>query len=130
MDIRENIFYEGSPHIGGLVINILLGFAVICLPLTVGSVVRAIWLLYCITNHQISITDGRMRYDYTDTVYDEITKMVKIPQGTIGLWNDIAVTLQDKSRLELRAVPDFRKAYDYMAEKTETETPVRAIISR
>lgn len=39
--------------------------------------------------------------------------MLKIPRGTIGLWDDIIVTLRDKSHLELRAVPDFRKAYDY-----------------
>lgn len=58
MDIRENTFYEGSPHIGDLSINILLRFAVICLPLTVGAVVRSIWLRYCIPNHQISVTDS------------------------------------------------------------------------
>jgi hypothetical protein len=37
-----------------------------------------------------------------------------------------------KNRLELKAVPNFRKAYDYMAEKVVTKTgnPVGAIISR
>ncbi|NET50826.1 MAG: PH domain-containing protein, partial [Merismopedia sp. SIO2A8] len=28
MGIREEVFYEGGPHIGDLIINILLGFTV------------------------------------------------------------------------------------------------------
>ncbi len=131
MGIRENTFYEGGPHIGDLIINILLGFTVICLPLTVGAVVRAIWLRYRITDRRISVTGGWMGRDRTDIVYGEIIKMVKMPRG-IGLWGDIVVTLRDKSRLELRAVPNFREAYDYMAEKVAAKTgkPVEAITSR
>jgi hypothetical protein len=38
----------------------------------------------------------------------------------------------ERRLLELRSVSDFRKAYDYMAEKVVTKTvnPVGAIISR
>ena len=60
MGIRENTFYEGGPHGGDLIINILLGFTVICLPLTVGAIGRAIWLRYRITDRRISITGGWM----------------------------------------------------------------------
>ncbi len=128
MGIRENTFYEGGPHIGDLIINILLGFTVICLPLTIGAIVRAIWLRYRITDRRISVTGGWMGRDRTDIVYGEIVKMVKMPRG-IGLWGDIVVTLRDKSRLELRAVPNFRQAYDYMAEKVAAKTgkPIEAI---
>jgi hypothetical protein len=121
MGIRENTFYEGGPHIGDLIINILLGFTVICLPLTVGAIVRAIWLRYRITDRRISITGGWMGGDRTDIIYGEIVKMAKIPRG-IGLWGDIVVTLRDKSRLEMRAVPQFREIYDYMAEKVADKT--------
>lgn len=131
MGIRENTFYEGGPHIGDLIINILLGFTVICLPLTVGAVVRAIWLRYRITDRRISVTGGWMGRDRTDIVYGEITKMVKMPRG-IGLWGDIVVTLRDKSRLELRAIPNFRETYDYMAERVAAKTgkPIETITSR
>jgi hypothetical protein len=131
MGIRENTFYEGGPHIGDLIINILLGFTVICLPLTVGAVVRAIWLRYRITDRRISVTGGWMGGDRTDIVYGEIIKMVKMPRG-IGLWGDIVVTLRDKSRLELRAIPNFRETYDYMAERVAAKTgkPIEAITSR
>ncbi|WP_107667929.1 PH domain-containing protein [Cyanothece sp. BG0011] len=121
MGIRENTFYEGGPHIGDLIINILLGFTVICLPLTVGAIVRAIWLRYRITDRRISITGGWMGNDRTDIIYGEIVKIAKIPRG-IGLWGDIVVTLRDKSRLEMRAVPRFREIYDYMAEKVADKT--------
>jgi hypothetical protein len=121
MGIKETSFYEGGPHIGDLIINILLGFTVICLPLTVGAIVRAIWLRYKITDRRISVTGGWMGRDRTDIVYAEIIKINKMPRG-IGIWGDIVVTLRDKSRLELRAVPQFREVYDYIAERTAAKT--------
>jgi hypothetical protein len=121
MGIRETTFYEGGPHIGDLIINVLLGFTVICLPLTVGAIVRAIWLRYKITDRRISVTGGWMGRDRTDIVYGEISKIVKVPRG-VGLWGDIVVVLNDKSRLELRAMPKFREVYDYMAERVAAKT--------
>jgi hypothetical protein len=128
MGIKEDTFYEGGPHIGDLIVNILLGFTVICLPLTIGSIVRAIWLRYRITDRRISVTGGWMGRDRTDIIYSEIVKIVKMPRG-IGLWGDIVVTLRDKSRLELRSLPKFREVYDHIAEKTAAKTgrPVEAI---
>jgi len=128
MGIRETTYYEGGPHIGDLIVNILLGFTVIFLPLTVGAIVRAIWLRYKITDRRISVTGGWMGKDRTDIVYGEITKMIKMPRG-IGLWGDIVVTLNDRSRLELRAMPNFREVYDYMAERVANKTgrPLEAI---
>ena len=130
MGIRETAFYEGGPHVGDLIINILLGFTVICLPLTIGAIVRALWLRYKITDRRISVTGGWMGKDRTDIVYSEIIKVVKVPRG-IGLWGDIVVTLKDKSRLEMRALPKFREIYDYMAEKAASKTgrPLEAIVS-
>ena len=130
MGIRETTYYEGGPHIGDLIINILLGFTVICLPLTVAAVVRAIWLRYKITDRRISVTGGWMGRDRTDIVYGEISKLVKVPRG-IGIWGDIVVTLNDKSRLEMRAVPKFREIYDYMGERVAAKTgrPLEAILN-
>jgi hypothetical protein len=121
MGIRETTYYEGGPHIGDLVINILLGFTVIFLPLTVGAIVRAIWLRYKITDRRISVTGGWMGKDRTDIVYGEVAKMIKMPRG-IGLWGDIVITLNDRSRLELRAMPNFREVYNYMAERVADKT--------
>ncbi len=126
--VKEEVFYEGGPHIGDLIINLLLAFTVIFLPLTVGAIVRAIWLRYRITNRRISVTGGWMGRDRTDIVYAEIVKVVKVPRG-FGFWGDIVVTLKDKSRLEMRSLPRFREIYDYICQKAAEKTgkPIEAI---
>lgn len=116
MGIREEVYYEGGPHIGELIINLLLGFTVICLPLTVGAIVRALWLRYRITDRRISVTGGWMGRDRSDIIYSEVRNVVSVPRG-IGLWGDMVLTLRDGSRLELRAVPNFRQVYDYINER-------------
>ncbi|MBR8831203.1 MAG: hypothetical protein N5P05_002969 [Chroococcopsis gigantea SAG 12.99] len=130
MGIRENTFYEGGPHVGDLIVNILLGFTVICLPLTVGAIVRAIWLRFKITDRRISVMGGWMGRDRTDIIYSEIIKVAKMPRG-IGLWGDVVVTLKDRSRLEMRALPQFREIHDYIAERVAEKTgrPLEAIKS-
>lgn len=128
MGIKEDVIYEGGPHIGDLILNILLGLTIICLPLTAGSIVRALWLRYRITSRRISITGGWQGRDRTDIIYSEVKKIVKIPRG-FGLWGDLIVTLQDGSRLELRSMPNFRDIYTYIAEKAADRTgvPLEAI---
>ena len=116
MAIKEEVFYEGGPHLGDLIINILLGFTVICLPLTVGAIVRALWLRYRITNRRISVTGGWMGRDRSEVIYSEIAKVVTVPRG-IGTYGDMVLTLRDGSRLELRAMPKFRQVYDFINER-------------
>ena len=121
MGIKEEVYYEGGPHVGDLILNILLGFFVITIPLTVGAIVRALWLRYRITDRRISITGGWMGRERTDIIYNEIVKVVNVPRG-VGLWGDLVVTLKDRSRLELRAVPRFREIADYIAERSAAKT--------
>ena len=128
MGIKEEVYYEGGPHVGDLIFNILLAFTVICIPLTVGAIVRALWLRYRITDRRICVIGGWRGTQRTDIIYSEIIKIVKVPRG-IGLWGDLVITLRDKSRLEMRAVPQFRDIYDYISEKTAAKTgrPIEAI---
>ena len=121
MGIKEDVFYEGGPHIGDLIFNILLAFTVICIPLTVGAIVRALWLRYRITNRRVSVIGGWMGKDQTDIIYNQIVKVVKVPRG-VGLWGDLVITLKDKSRLELRALPRFREIYEYISERAAIKT--------
>lgn len=116
MGIREEVFYDGGPHIGDLILNLLIGLTIIGLPLTVGAIVRALWLRYRVTNRRISVTGGWMGRDRTDIVYSEIVDIVKVPRG-LGLWGDMVITLRNSTRLEIRAIPRFREIYDYINEK-------------
>jgi nitrogen fixation protein len=116
MGIKEDIYYEGGPHIGDLILNLLLGFTVICLPLTVGAIVRALWVRYRITSRRVTVTGGWFSRDRSDLVYSEITDIVTVPRG-LGFWGDMVVTLKDGKRLELRAVPNFRDISTYIEDK-------------
>lgn len=116
MGIKEEVYYEGGPHIGDLIINLLLAPTLVCIPLTVGAIVRALWLRYRITNRRISVTGGWMGRTRSDIIYSEISKIVTVPRG-LGIWGDMVVTLKDGSKLELRAVPKFREVYDYINAK-------------
>ena len=116
MGIREEVYYEGGPHIGDLILNSLIGLTVVGLPLAVGAIVRALWLRYRITDRRISVTGGWRGRDRTDIIYSEVVKIVKVPRG-IGFWGDMVLTLRNGSRLEMRAVPNFRETYDYINER-------------
>ncbi|MEO1144304.1 MAG: PH domain-containing protein [Cyanobacteria bacterium J06638_22] len=128
MGIREESIYEGGPHIGDLILNILLGFTVICLPLTVGAIVRAIWLRYMITNRRISVTGGWLGRDRSDIIYSEIRDVVTVPRG-LGFWGDMVLTLKDGSRLEMRAMPRFREIADYVTQKIEAGSESSVVAS-
>ena len=116
MGIKEEPIYEGGPHIGDLILNLLVGLTIIGLPLTVGAIVRALWLRYRITNRRVSVIGGWMGGDRTDIVYSEIVKVAKMPRG-FGLWGDLVLTLRNGNRLELRALPRFREIEDYINQK-------------
>ncbi|NWF59065.1 MAG: PH domain-containing protein [Fischerella sp.] len=122
MGIREEVYFEGGPHIGDLIINILIGLTIVGLPLTVGAIVRALWLRYRITDRRVSVTGGWRGRDRSDVIYSEVVKIVKVPRG-IGLWGDMVLTLRDGSRLELRAIPKFREIYDYISERVAAKNP-------
>jgi hypothetical protein len=120
MGIKEEVFYEGGPHIGDLILNCLLGLFVVFLPLTVGAIVRALWLRYRITDRRVSITGGWRGQTRSDVIYSEITDVVSVPRG-FGFWGDMVLTLKDGSRLEMRAVPNFRAVAQYIDEHRQAK---------
>ncbi|MBW4478782.1 MAG: PH domain-containing protein [Tolypothrix brevis GSE-NOS-MK-07-07A] len=122
MGIKEDVYYEGGPHIGDLIISVLIGLTVVGLPLTVGAIVRALWLRYRITDRRVTVTGGWRGRDRTDVIYSEIVKVVKVPRG-IGIWGDMVLTLRNGSRLEMRAVPKFRETYDYILSRIAAKNP-------
>ena len=116
MGVKEDVYYEGGPHIGELIVNILLGFTVICLPLTVGAIVRALWLRFRITSRRITVIGGWLGRDRSDIIYSEIAKVVTVPRG-LGLWGDMVLTLKDVRFLEISGFPYYRVAFDYITER-------------
>lgn len=125
MAIKEDVYFEGGPHVGELIFGLLLGLTVICLPITAGAVVRALWVRYRISSRRVTITSGWMGRDRTDIVYSEVAKVVSVSRG-IGLWGDMVLTLKDGSKLELKALPKFRDIAAYIEEKAKVLPTVAA----
>lgn len=119
MGIKEDVYFEGGPHWGDLVLNILLGFTVICLPFTLGAVVRALWLRFRITNRRVTVIGGWLGRDRSDIIYSEITEVRVVPRG-LGWWGDMVLTLKDGSRLEMRSLPNFRDIQKFIEDKMES----------
>ena len=118
MAVQEEVYFEGKPHVGDLVSNIFLGATIVGLPLFIGSLTRRLWVTYRITNRRITTIGGWMSRDRSDIIYKEIAKVVCLPRG-VGAWGDIVLTLKDGSRLEMRAVPNFREVTDYIVERLD-----------
>ncbi|ABB57646.1 PH domain-containing protein [Synechococcus elongatus] len=125
MAVNEEVFYEGGPHKGDLILNVLIGLTLVGLPLAVGAIVRALWLRFRITNRRITVTGGWQGRERSEIIYSEIADLVSIPRG-LGFWGDICLILKDRSRLEMRSVPNYRAVVEFiktqMAEKQAKAT--------
>jgi len=116
MSINEDIFYEGGPASGDLLINLLAGITLIGLPFTFGALVRAFWVRYKITTRRVSVTGGWFGRDKTQVVYSQIAEIRAIPRG-LGSYGDMVLVLKDGARLEMRSIPNFRETETFILEK-------------
>ncbi|CAK9137105.1 unnamed protein product [Ilex paraguariensis] len=115
---EETIFFDGGAHYGDLVANLLLGFTLLWLPLTLAAVLRAFYLRFRFTNLRVTVISG-LTGDRSDFGYNVIKDVQVVPRF-IGEWGDIIITLKDGTRVDLRSVPKFREIAKYclsMAEK-------------
>ncbi|XP_022151196.1 uncharacterized protein LOC111019175 [Momordica charantia] len=116
----EIVFFDGGAHYGDLVANLLLGFTLLWLPLTLAAVSRAFYLRYRFTNLRVTVISGLTGQDRSDFSY-EVIKDVQVVPRFIGEWGDIVITLQDGTKVDLRSVPKFREIAKYclsMADKS------------
>ena len=125
MAVNEEVYYEGAPHIGDLIISLLMSIFVITIPFGIAAIARALWVRYRITNRRITVTGGWRGQTRTDVVYAEIVKMVTVPRG-LGSWGDMVLTLKDGSRLELKSLPKFRETYEYIESKLSLKAQDRS----
>ncbi|MCA6573022.1 MAG: PH domain-containing protein [Pseudanabaena sp.] len=125
MAVNEEVYYEGAPHIGDLIISLLMSIFVITIPFGIAAIARALWVRYRITNRRITVTGGWRGQTRTDVVYAEIVKIVTVPRG-LGSWGDMVLTLKDGSRLELKSLPKFRETYEYIESKLSLKAQDRS----
>ncbi|KAM0987246.1 hypothetical protein ACFX13_011605 [Malus domestica] len=115
----ETIFFDGGAHYGDLLANLILGFTLLWLPLTLAAVFRAFFLRYRFTNLRVTVISGLTGQDRSDFSY-KVIKDVQVVPRFIGEWGDIIITLKDGTKVDLRSVPKFREIAKYclsLAEK-------------
>lgn len=111
-DKEERIFFDGGAHYGDLVTNLLLGFTLLWLPLTIAAASRAFYLRYRFTNRRVTVISGFTGGDRSDFPYSAIKDVQVVPR-LIGEWGDIIITLKDGTKVDIRSVPSFRMVSDY-----------------
>jgi hypothetical protein len=116
--ITETVFYEGGPAKGDLIFGLLLAITLFGLPLTVGALVRALWLRYRITSRRIEVNGGWLGRDRSQVVYSQIREVRSVPRG-FGAWGDMVLVLNDGTKLEMRSVPNFRAVETFIEERRQ-----------
>lgn len=109
---EETIYFDGGAHYGDLVANLVLGFTLVWLPLTLAAVFRAFYLRYRFTNLRVTVISGLTGQDRSDFSYDVVTDVQVVPRF-IGEWGDVIITLKDGTKVDLRSVPKFREIAKY-----------------
>ncbi|PIN24959.1 hypothetical protein CDL12_02299 [Handroanthus impetiginosus] len=115
---EETIFFDGGAHYGDLLANLLLGFTLLWLPLTLAAVFRAFYLRYRFTNLRVTVISGLTGQDRSDFSYNVIKDVQVVPR-LIGEWGDVIITLKDGTKVDLRSVPKFREIAKYCLSMAE-----------
>tara|TARA_Y100000589_G_scaffold62870_1_gene54143 strand:+ start:2325 stop:2738 length:414 start_codon:yes stop_codon:yes gene_type:complete len=113
--INEEVFYEGGPAKGDLIINLLAGLTLLGLPFTFAAIVRALWLRYTFTNKRITIVGGWFGRNKTQVSLNKIKEIRSVPRG-FGSYGDMVLILDDNSKVEMKSLPLFREKQKFIEE--------------
>eukprot|EP00897_Mesotaenium_endlicherianum_P007004 jgi/Mesen1/6331/ME000328S05614 len=128
-EAAEEVFFDGGPHFGDLASNLVFGLTGVWLPLTLAAVTRALFLRYRFTNKRVTVMSTLGDNERKDFPYSAVVDVKYIPRF-IGEWGDMAITLSDKTIVELKCVPKFRELAAYTLEKAAaSKTGAKATVS-
>ena len=113
---NEELYYEGGPARGDLILNLIFGLTLIGIPFAVGAIVRALWLRFKVTSRRVSVSGGWLGRDRSQVIYSQIKEVRSVARG-FGFWGDMVLVLSDGARLEMRAVPRYREMQAYIEER-------------
>ncbi|GBG88475.1 hypothetical protein CBR_g47945 [Chara braunii] len=117
---EEVVFFDGGPHYGDLALNLVLGLTLVWLPLTVAAIARRLVLKYRLTDRRVSVVSGLTGGEQRDFSYASVVDVVSVPRF-IGEWGDIVLTLDDKTKIEMKSVPRFREVANYCKQRSAEE---------
>ncbi|PSC75726.1 short-chain dehydrogenase [Micractinium conductrix] len=115
----EETFYEGSGSNAELALSLALGATLICLPLTIASIGRRLWVSYKFTNKRLIVrTDSPVLKREVQVEYTKIKEIRSAPRA-FGLWGDVVFFLKDGSRLPLAGLERYQDIVDYVQGKIQ-----------
>mmetsp|Transcript_14575 Transcript_14575/g.19172 ORF Transcript_14575/g.19172 Transcript_14575/m.19172 type:complete len:229 (+) Transcript_14575:102-788(+) len=116
----EVTIFEGAPSPTEVILPAVSVLTVIGIIPFAAAVSRQLWVKYKITSRRISVTSGIGGKDLTEIIYPEIRDM-KFIYRAFGAAGDVAITLNDGSKLEIRSLPNFEELYQYIYDKLSPE---------
>ena len=121
--INEEVFYEGGPAKGDLIINLLAGLTLLGLPFTFAAIVRSLWLRFTMTNKRITIVGGWFGRNKTQVSLNNIKEIRSVPRG-FGSYGDMVLILNDGSKVEMKSLPLFREKQDFIENNMNKNSKV------
>lgn len=115
----ETVFLETGPSKYELIVPTISILTVIGIIPFVAAVARTAWVRYKITSRRISISSGFQGKDQTEIIYRDIEKIKYVRR--LGGAADCVLSLKDGAKLEIRAVPEFDKVYEYILTKIDED---------
>lgn len=113
----ETVFNETSPSKLELIVPTLSILTVIGIIPFIAAVARAIWVRYKVTSRRIAITSGFQGKDQVEIIYRDIASIKYIRR--LGGAADCVISLKDGAKLEIRALPEFDKNFEYIMERVD-----------
>ena len=119
--INEEIFFEGGPAKGDLIVNLIAGITILGLPFTFAAIVRSLWLRFTMTNKRITIVGGWFGRNKTQVSLSNIKEIRSVPRG-FGSYGDMVLILNDGSKVEMKSLPSFREKQAYIEKNMTKQT--------
>ncbi|KAK4531966.1 hypothetical protein CCYA_CCYA10G2823 [Cyanidiococcus yangmingshanensis] len=121
----EVTLYEGPPSWTELLLPGLSILTVIGVIPFSAALARQFWVRYRISNRSIYVRSGFMGREETEIVYRDIEE-IRYVRRLGGVSADYVIMVKGGAKLELRAVPDFDKTYDFMMQRVSEEARERS----
>ena len=115
----EEIFYEGPPAITETLVPTVSILTVIGIVPAAASWARQAWVRYKITTRRIRVTSGIGGKDMAEIVWPDVTEL-RTAKRFFGD-GDLVFFLRDGARFEMRNVPDFENAIEFVLKQVDAD---------
>lgn len=115
----EEVFYEGPPAITETLAPTISILTVVGIIPAAAAWARQAWVRYRITTRRIRVTSGVGGKDMAEIVYPDIEE-IRTVKRLFGD-GDMVMFLRDGAKFEMRNIPDFNDALEFILKQVEPE---------